>query len=77
MSYKTTLLKETKNIISIIKSEILEIIKTNENILAFDNLDEFDLKRVEENFKRIEQKENEIKYYNQELQEVLKMDNAA
>ena len=77
MSYKTTLLKETKEIIKNIKNEIQEIIKINENILAFKNLNKFDLGIVEKNLKKIEQKENEIKYYNEQLQEILKMDNAA
>ena len=62
MSYKTTLLKETKLIIKNTKNEIREIIKTNENILNLKNLNEFDLKIVENNFNKIQQKEDEIKY---------------
>lgn len=77
MSYKTTLLKETKSIIADIKNEIREIIKTNENILAFENLDEFDIKHIEENIQKIEAKEKEIAYYTEQLQEILKMENAA
>lgn len=77
MSYKTTLLKETKNIIKDIENEIRKILETNKNILAFDNINEWDLKIVENNLKIIEDKENLIKAYKNNLQEILKMDNAA
>lgn len=77
MSYKTTLLKETKQIINDIKNEIVEIIKRNEKILKFKNINSFDLNIVENNLKEIEQKENLIKEYKMQLQEILKMENAA
>lgn len=77
MSYKITLLKETKNIIKDIENEIRKILETNKNILSFDNINEWDLKIVENNLKIIEDKENLIKAYKNNLQEILKMDNAA
>ena len=77
MSYKTTLLKETKLIIKNTKNEIREIIKTNENILNLKNLNEFDHKIVENNFNKIQQKEEEIKYCYNRIQKILKMGNAA
>lgn len=77
MSYKTTLLKEQKQIINEIRIEIIKLIETNENILNFENLNEWDLKIVENNLKIIEEKECLIKQYKQNIQEILKMDNAA
>ena len=38
MSYKTTLLRENKMMIEDLRNEIREILKTNEQILKFDNL---------------------------------------
>lgn len=77
MSYKTTLLKEQKQIIDEVRTEIIGLIKTNENILNFENLNEWDLKIVENNLKLIEEKESLIKQYKQNIQEILKMNNAA
>lgn len=75
MSYKTTLLSETKQIISDIKSEIMDIAKRNEIILNFNNLNKFDLLHVENNLQEIQQKEMLLKEYTNNLQEILKIDN--
>jgi hypothetical protein len=72
MSYKTTLLKENKMIIEDLKNEIREIIKTNEQILKFENVNEWDLNIVENNLKRIEEKENLIKAYLKNAEQILK-----
>lgn len=72
MSYKTTLLKENKIIIEDLRNEIREIIKTNEQILKFKNVNEWDLNIVENNLKRIEEKENLIKAYLKNAEQILK-----
>ena len=73
MSYKTTLLKENKMMIEDLRNEIREILKTNEQILKFDNLNKWDLNIVENNLKRVEEKENLIKAYLKNAEEILKM----
>lgn len=73
MSYKTTLLKENKMMIEDLRNEIREILKTNEQILKFDNLNEWDLNIVENNLKKVEEKENLIKAYLKNAEEILKM----
>ena len=77
MSYKTTLLNEYKTIKEDLKKEILEIVNNNTILLNDKNITEFDLTAVKNNFAIIEQKENQIKYCNEQIQEVLKMENVA
>lgn len=72
MSYKTTLLKENKIMIEDLRNEIREIIKTNEQILKFENVNKWDLNIVENNLKRIEEKENLIKKYLKNAEQILK-----
>ena len=57
--------------------EIKTLAETNSNILnnISYNLDEFDLIQVRRNFLEIEQKEKEIKYCLDQIQEILKMEN--
>lgn len=77
MTYKTTLLKEYKQVKENLTQEIIELAETNSRILnniAY-SLDEFDLIKVRRNFLEIEQKKKEIKYCLDQIQEVLKMDN--
>ena len=77
MTYKTTLLKEYKQVKEKLTQEIIELTETNSRILnnISYNLDEFDLIKVRRNFLDIEQKEKEIKYCLNQIQEVLKMEN--
>lgn len=75
MSYKTTLLKETKSIISEIKNEIKELLRINSEILKFECINEWDLKLVEQNLEKVKQKEKLIELYKENLQEILKMEN--
>lgn len=74
MSYKTTLLKETKAIITEIKNEIKELLKINSEILKFECVNEWDLKFVEQNLEKVKQKEILIEAYRGNLQEILKME---
>ena len=75
MSYKTTLLKETKSIISEIKNEIKDLLKINSELLKLECVNEWDLKFVEQNLKKVKQKERLIEAYRGNLQEILKMEN--
>lgn len=77
MTYKATLLKEYKQVKENLTQEIIELTETNSKILndISYNLTEFDLIQVRRNFLEIEQKEKEIKYCLDQIQEVLKMDN--
>ena len=77
MSYKTTLLKEYKQVKENLVEEIKTLAETNSNILnnISYNLNEFDLIQVRRNFLEIEQKEKEVKYCLEQIQEVLKMEN--
>ena len=77
MTYKTTLLKEYKQVKENLTQEIIELAETNSKILnnISYNLTEFDLIQVRRNFLDIERKEKEIKYCLKQIQEVLKMDN--
>lgn len=73
MSYKTTLLNEYKQIKADLKQEIIKLARINKVILSDKNIDEFDLKRVNENLNLISDKEKQISYCNSQLKEVLKI----
>ena len=77
MSYKTTLLKEYKQVKENLVEEIKTLAETNSNILnnISYNLNEFDLIQVRRNFLEIEQKEKEVKYCLEQIKEILKMEN--
>lgn len=75
MTYKQSLIKETKTVIAEIKNEIKELLKINSELLKLEDVNEWDLKFVEQNLEKVKQKEKLIKLYKENLQEILKMEN--
>lgn len=75
MTYKQSLIKETKTVIAEVKNEIKELLKINSELLKLEDVNEWDLKFVERNLEKVKQKEKLIKLYKEYLQEILKMEN--